>query len=66
MSIVLSAKDLMSGKTGSWNKYGVLQQPIQMIPRSKKDETWRQENLDWWEHLGIMQLRDKQLLVHSS
>jgi len=59
MSIVLSAKDLMSGKTGSWNKYGVLQQPIQMIPRSKKDETWRQENLDWWEHLGIMQLRDK-------
>lgn len=59
MSNVLTAKDLMNGKTGSWNKYGTLQEPIQMLPRSKKDEQWRQENLDWYEHLGIMQLRDK-------
>lgn len=59
MSTVLTAKDLMNGKTGSWNKYGTLQEPIQNLPRSKKDQRWREENLDWYEHLGIMQLRDK-------
>jgi hypothetical protein len=49
----------MKGKTGDWNKSAVLTQPVQIIKREEKTEQWRKENLDWWEHVGVMQLRQK-------
>lgn len=59
MSVVLSSFDLLKGKTSKWDKYNRLVSPIQMIPKKEKDEDWKQANLDWYEHIGIMQLRQK-------
>lgn len=59
MSIVITAKDLIKGKTAEWSKSGVLSQPVQLLPKEEKNEQWRHENLDWWEHIGVLQLREK-------
>lgn len=59
MSSVLTSKDLIQGKTGTWNKQSTITQPTQFLPRSEKDKEWQQQNLDWLEHIGVMQLRNK-------
>jgi len=59
MSVVITAKDLMKGKTAEWDRQGVLVQPLQMIPREDKDKAWKEQNLNWWEHIGVLQLREK-------
>lgn len=59
MSVVITSKQLLQGQTGKWDKSGVLSQPIQVIPRKEKDDIWKQQNMDWWEHLGVLHLREK-------
>lgn len=56
---VLSSWDLYKGKKGEWDKTGILTQPQQMLTRDEKSDAWRKQNLDWWEHIGVMQLRSK-------
>jgi hypothetical protein len=58
-SPVITAKQLMQGKTAEWDKQGVLTQPIQMLPRENKDKAWKHQNMDWWEHIGVAQLKEK-------
>lgn len=63
---ILTAWDLYKGKTGTWNKSGsTFSQPLQMLPRKEKDKQWREENMDWWEYMGIMQLRTKYKRLHK-
>lgn len=59
MASVLTSYDLYKGKTGKIDKTGLLSQPRQFLPRAEKDEKWRKENLDWWEYIGVTQLRNK-------
>ncbi len=59
MAVVLNALDLLNGKTSKWDKYNRLVSPIQMLPRKEKDDAWKEANMDWYEHIGIMQLRQK-------
>lgn len=59
---ILSSWDLINGKTADKDKYnhlGNIKQPLQAIPSSKKTEEWAQENVDWFEWLGIQQLKSK-------
>jgi hypothetical protein len=57
MATVLSAMDLMAGKTSKGRPSSGITQPIQMLPKKKKDATWRIQNLDWYEQLGLKQLK---------
>lgn len=59
MPVVLSSFDLLQGKKGNWDKYRSLVSPIQMLPKKDKDEDWQMANLDWWEHMGMLQVRQK-------
>lgn len=59
MAKVLTSWDLYKGKTGEWNKNGFLTQPQQILPRTDKTDDWKQENMDWWEHIGVLQLKEK-------
>lgn len=59
MSVVLSSYELLKGKKGKWDKYSTLVSPIQMLPKKEKDDSWKEANLDWYEHIGILQLRQK-------
>jgi hypothetical protein len=54
---VLSSWDLQKGKTTDKNKLGTVWQPMQMISKSDKTDEWRIKNMDWFEQLGILQLR---------
>lgn len=58
-SIVLSSYELNKGKKGKWDKYSTLVSPVQMLPKKEKDDDWKEANLDWYEHIGILQLREK-------
>lgn len=59
MATILSAFDLLKGKTGKWDKYSTLVSPVQMLPRKEKDDDWKEANLDWYERIGIMQVSQK-------
>lgn len=59
---ILSSWDLVNGKTADKNKYSdlaTIKQPLQAIPSAEKTEDWIQENVDWFEWLGIQQLKSK-------
>ena len=53
---VLNAMDLKSGQKAEHNKLGTLTQPIQFLPRNKKDEEWAAWNMDWYEFEGVKQV----------
>ncbi len=59
MPTVLSSYDLLKGRKGKWDKYTTLVSPIQMISKNEKDDDWKEGNLDWLEHIGMMQVRQK-------
>jgi hypothetical protein len=55
---VLNALDIKNGKTVSGNRLGITSQPIQFLPKHKKDEEWIADNVDWLEWQGIKQIRN--------
>ena len=63
---ILTAWDLYKGKTGTWDKTGAFTQPVQLLPRKEKTEEWKKENMDWWEFMGMMQLREKYKKLHKN
>ena len=54
---IYNALDIKSGKKSEYNKMGTLTQPIQFLPKDKKDQEWAAWNLDWLELQGQKQLR---------
>jgi len=54
---VYNALQLKNGAKADYNRMGTLNQPIQFIPRSKKDNDWTAWNLDWLEWEGLKQIR---------
>lgn len=54
---VYNALQLKNGAKAETNRMGTLNQPIQFIPRSKKDNDWTAWNLDWLEWEGLKQIR---------
>ena len=58
-SIVNSSADLLKGKTSTFRDRSRLHSPIQMVSYAQKDQDWKESNLDWFEHLGLIQLRAK-------
>lgn len=54
---ILNAIQLKNGaKVEKTSMYGVTQ-PLQFIPKKKKNEQWARENLDWLEWQGLKQIR---------
>lgn len=43
--------------TDSSVNYGAIYQPIQFIPKDQKTVEWAMTNMDWWENMGIKQIR---------
>jgi hypothetical protein len=58
-NIVLSSFDLHKGKTGSYDRTARLTAPIQMLTNKQKNQAWKEQNLDWLEHIGMMQIQHK-------
>jgi hypothetical protein len=58
-NVVLSSQDLLNGKKSKVRSTSRLYAPIQMVAYSEKDDEWKEANLDWYEHVGLMQLRSK-------
>jgi hypothetical protein len=56
---ILTSWDLQHGKKAEPKKLGSVWQPVQMLPKDDKDEQWKKTNVDWFENLGIRQLRTK-------
>lgn len=54
---VYNAMQLKNGAKGEYNRMGTLNQPIQFLPRSKKDQEWAAWNLDWLEWEGLKHVR---------
>jgi len=54
---IFNAMQVKAGAKVEYNKMGTLNQPIQFLPRSKKDEAWAAWNLDWLEWEGLKQIR---------
>ena len=54
---IYNALQLKNGAKAETNRMGTLNQPIQFIPRSKKDDDWTAWNLDWLEWQGLKQIR---------
>jgi hypothetical protein len=52
-----NAIQLKNGAKADTNRMGTLNQPIQFIPRSKKDNDWTAWNLDWLEWEGLKMIR---------
>lgn len=48
---------LKNGAKSEYNRMGTLTQPIQFLPRNKKDEDWAAWNIDWLEWQGMKQIR---------
>jgi len=58
---ILSSYDLIKrGKTADKKKYkGSIFQPVQMCSIVDKDDQWLEANVDWFENIGLNQLRNK-------
>lgn len=56
---ILTAKDLLDGKTADKRTYTGLMQPRHMLPKAEKTEEWGKRAVDWYEHLGMQQLSAK-------
>ena len=54
---ILNALDLKSGKKASYNRLGVLVQPLAMVPEAEKDESYMGWCMDFFEWQGIKQLQ---------
>jgi hypothetical protein len=54
---IYNAMQMKAGAKVEYNKMGTLNQPIQFIPRSKKDNEWTAWNLDWLEWKGLQHVR---------
>lgn len=54
---VYNALQVKAGAKTEYNKMGTLNQPIQFLPRSKKDEDWTAWCLDWLEWQGLKMVR---------
>jgi hypothetical protein len=54
---IYNALQIKAGAKVEYNKMGTLNQPIQFLPRSKKDNDWTAWNLDWLEWKGLQQVR---------
>jgi hypothetical protein len=54
---VLNAMQMKAGAKSDKNRLGTLIQPVQFLPRDKKDEQWCAWNVDWLEFQGLKQLR---------
>jgi hypothetical protein len=54
---VYNALQVKAGAKTEYNKMGTLNQPIQFLPRSKKDEDWAAWCLDWLEWQGLKMVR---------
>lgn len=56
---LLSAMDIVNGKTATQTSMGPLVQPIQFIPRKAKNDEWKAWNMDFIEWEGLKQIRKK-------
>ena len=56
MAGVLSSKELQNGVTTKRSVLGALTQPIQFLKDKDKDQTWKEENMDWFESIGLKQV----------
>ena len=54
---IYNAMQIKAGAKVEYNKMGTLNQPIQFIPRDKKDNDWATWNLDWLEWKGLQHVR---------
>lgn len=54
---VYNALQTKAGAKTEYNKMGTLNQPIQFLPRSKKDKDWAAWCLDWLEWQGLKMVR---------
>jgi hypothetical protein len=54
---VYNAMQLKNGAKGEYNRMGTLNQPVQFLPKKKKDQEWAAWNLDWLEWEGLKQVR---------
>lgn len=54
---IYNALQIKAGAKVEYNKMGTLNQPIQFLPRSKKDNDWTAWNLDWLEWKGLQHVR---------
>ena len=54
---VYNAMQLKNGAKGEYNRMGTLNQPVQFLPKSKKDQEWAAWNMDWLEWEGLKHVR---------
>lgn len=54
---IYNALQIKAGARTEYNKMGTLNQPIQFLPRSKKDKDWAAWCLDWLEWQGLKMVR---------
>lgn len=54
---IYNALQVKAGAKTEYNKMGTLNQPIQFLPRSKKDKDWAAWCLDWLEWQGLKMVR---------
>ena len=54
---VLNAMQLKGGQKAEYNRMGSITQPLQFLPKSKKNIEWAAWNIDWLEWNGIKQIR---------
>ena len=54
---VYNALQLKKGAKVEQNRVGTITQPLQFLPRTKKDDEWAAWNIDWLEWNGIKQLQ---------
>jgi hypothetical protein len=54
---IYNAMQMKAGAKVEYNRMGTLNQPIQFLPKSKKDQEWAAWNLDWLEWEGLKQIR---------
>jgi len=54
---VYNALQLKKGAKVEQNRLGSITQPLQFLPKSKKDDEWAAWNLDWLEWNGLKQIR---------
>ena len=52
-----NAMQLKAGAKSEYNRMGTLTQPIQFLPKIKKDDDWTAWNIDWLEWQGLKQVR---------
>ncbi len=54
---IYNAMQVKAGAKVEYNKMGTLNQPIQFLPKDKKDKDWANWNLDWLEWQGLRLVR---------